>query len=263
MRRFLNRIKDWATRDIIREIKSASELQRALPLLQSLPDATQHFEYAGVPVAFYLPEAVYDGLQRHILLTRQFFAEHELRLIRGRYDLEGATIIDVGANIGNHTVFFSAVCRAAEVHSFEPNPRAFRILERNVAINRLQGVQLHRAGLSDRPYAMSIAFEDSGNLGGTQFREGGKDERKVEAVPLDSLQIGNATFLKIDVEGMSSAVLEGAKETIALGRPVIEIELWPEERSRGDQLLRRLGYRVAHDLGAYTYLYEPTTTAQL
>lgn len=49
---------------------------------------------------------------------------------------ENKIVVDIGANIGNHTVFFANVCKAKKVYSFEPQEKVFEILKKNVEINK-------------------------------------------------------------------------------------------------------------------------------
>jgi hypothetical protein len=108
-------------------------------------DKIFRFVMDGVPVEFYLPMAGSDKVQGDILRTSYFYQPKPLFFLRAEGLLkEGAVVVDAGANVGNHTVFFSKIMRAGMVHSFEPNPPAYSILSRNVELNGLQEVvQLH------------------------------------------------------------------------------------------------------------------------
>ena len=82
---------------------------------------------------------------------------HEERLLRILFDkllvqwipeFKAGVILDVGANIGNHTCFFARYFN--QVIAFEPNPVAYRILQANIGLNRLKNVVLRKVGLSDK-----------------------------------------------------------------------------------------------------------------
>jgi FkbM family methyltransferase len=72
-------------------------------------------------------------------------------------------ILDVGANVGTHSLRF---CRAfRHVHSLEPNPRIWAQFERNIALNQLSNVTLHRVGLGDRDAQLPFYMIQKPNLG--------------------------------------------------------------------------------------------------
>src|SRR5687767_12439476 len=83
------------------------------------PDKVHRFVFEDKEVFFYLPDAAVDRIQ-HIILSRStFFEAGLLSKVRSRIP-PGSTILDVGANIGNHTVFFASFCDAKNVIAFEP-----------------------------------------------------------------------------------------------------------------------------------------------
>ena len=74
----------------------------------------------------------WDYIQAHHLKGR-FYEQEELELI-GRH-FKGGVFVDVGANIGNHTIYALKFLGATKVIAFEPNPAAARILKVNLALN--------------------------------------------------------------------------------------------------------------------------------
>ncbi len=67
---------------------------------------------------------VIDGFYEKLLLDNTLFFLDTLK-----ENTKNWVFIDIGANIGNHSIYFSDYVK--EVHAFEPNPRVFRILEIN------------------------------------------------------------------------------------------------------------------------------------
>ena len=141
--------------------------------------------------------------------------------------------LDVGANIGNHSLFFSRYF--ARVVAFEPNPLARTLLDLNLAMNDVGNVEVHPVGLSDHAgnAQLSICLD---NLGGSQVRDfaeakpafatGFVGDVEIDLVPGDSIldPASPVGFVKIDVEGMESHVLRGLDRTIDRHRPVIMLE---------------------------------------
>lgn len=202
----------------------------------------------------YLPLADYDYVQKMILSERTFFELPELLACRSQLKLAGAAMLDIGANIGNHAIFFSAICGVQRCVAFEPNPYTASILARNIALNDLRNVEIREAALSDSDAALAIESQPDDNLGGTTFKvlEGGR----VRGQRLDDTDIGPIDFIKLDVEGMALNVLRGAKVFIAEQKPAILIELWKSEYDNCDSLLRSLGYNQTLRLERSNFLYE-------
>jgi FkbM family methyltransferase len=159
-------------------------------------------------------------------LAGKFFDEDGLRGVR-KYANPGCRVIDVGANIGNHTLWFCKALNASMVFPVEPNPAALKVLKANLNQNQLE-TQIDKRGLGiglgkcESWFKMETA--DKNNLGATQLvsdRDG-----EVRVVSLDELMEGEtADFLKIDAEGMEMDVLFGARRFIKKSRPIIWIEV--------------------------------------
>jgi len=72
-------------------------------------------------------------------------------------------ILDVGANVGTHSLRFARAFK--RVHAFEPNPAVWAQFEKNVALNQLPNVMLHRVGLGDRGAQLPFYLTGKSNLG--------------------------------------------------------------------------------------------------
>lgn len=131
-------------------------------------------------------------------------------------------VVDIGANFGSYTVQMSRL--ASKVLSFEPNPDcAAKLREAN-----LGNVRVHQVALSDHqgvgtltvPSSKSREESTRGTLGvGITGRS-----LKVEIKTLDSFELTECNFIKIDVEGHELEVLNGARETLARCRPMVLLE---------------------------------------
>jgi FkbM family methyltransferase len=156
-----------------------------------------------------------------------FFEDEELRFLAERLPC-GLRIVDVGANAGNHTLFFAAVMRAETVVPIEPHPRAAVAIRAAVGENRLGNVDLSRLGhaVGARSGRLRPVASGSGGLGATRYVPDG--DGPVPLAPLDILVPGPVDLLKVDVEGMEMAVLAGAAELIARHRPFLFIEVLDE-----------------------------------
>ena len=212
------------------------------------------------PVTFCL-DRVHDPIQRHHR-RGSFYEARELERLRA-FVRPGAVIIDVGANIGNHAMFFAMELEAARVIPIEPNPVAYRLLVSNVVLNRLRGVidlNFLGVGLSDlRGDDFGIENRDR-NIGAARMLPG---EGSVQAYPGDALfECIVPDLIKIDVEGMEMKALAGLERTIAANRPVLFVEVDTGNDEAFLQWAEARHYAVSHRWQRYktnkNYLLTPT-----
>jgi FkbM family methyltransferase len=178
----------------------------------------------GQNVSFFVADET-DLIQKEHFHGK-FYESEELKII-SEFFPAGGIFVDIGANVGNHTVFVARFLSPLKIIVIEPNPATFEILKANIALNRLDGrvdVSYLGIGLSNTS-ARAVAITPAGNLGGTRLHLS-EEQSGLRVVPGDALLFGHRIdFLKIDVEGMEIDVLEGLKRTIAEQRPRIFIEV--------------------------------------
>jgi len=180
------------------------------------------------------------------------YENDELQLIKEWLEVEnklGGLCIDIGANIGNHALFFSSYF--SKVIAFEPNPRTFTLLELNskLACN----IVCHQVALSDANGEALLRFEPL-NVGGASIavsdegRSMSEQGYRVELRKLDSIDLKGqkVQIMKIDVEGHEAQVLRGARQTILKDRPVILFEQhegeFQDDASPVIDLIKSFGY---------------------
>jgi len=147
----------------------------------------------------------------------------------------GDVIIDVGANIGGHTISFANHVGAnGEVWAFEPQPIIFQNLCANVALNALQNVKTFLAGCGAEAKNIEIPFIDYnqrhnfGSLGIDDYDDKNKLIKAAQNIPImrldDVFNADRLAMIKIDVEGMELQVLKGAENIIKEFKPVLYVE---------------------------------------
>ena len=145
----------------------------------------------------------------------------------------GMTAVEVGANIGAHTLALAGlVGRQGRVLAFEPQRVVFQMLCANLAVNAIEHVEAHWAAVGSAPGTITVprvSGTERANFGG--LAAGGAQGDEVRLLALDSLELPACDFLKIDVEGMEHDVLLGARKTIGRLRPTISVENDREEKS--------------------------------
>jgi FkbM family methyltransferase len=178
------------------------------------------------------------------------YSEAEVRLFQ-KLVKPGDVVLDIGANIGGHTIPLDRLAGASgQVLAFEPQRTAFCSLCANVALNDLAQVRCHRVAVGDAAGSIQVPELDYGvgqNFGGLALGRphlGGRTE-EVPMLRIDDLKLDRCQLIKVDVEGMERQVLAGAAETLRTLRPLLYVE---DDRSEHSAELRRqlvsLGYRL-------------------
>jgi FkbM family methyltransferase len=165
----------------------------------------------------------------------------------------GRDVVEVGANIGSISLPIAKKLAgtARRLMAIEPQPVIFQHLCANLALNHARNVVTINQACSPVRGTLYFARQDydqSGNFGAVRLREhASAGDERVDAVPLDELTdtSWDVGLLKIDVEGMESAVLRGAGQLIARCRPVIYLE--NDQPAKSKALIEQIwamGYRI-------------------
>ena len=216
------------------------------------PDKIIEFHHEGVvPVRMFVPNGGIDHIQGFYLIYEQFWDIENLSYFSNF--VKGKAVLDIGANIGNHALFWSLVSRARHIEAFEPVPATFRILERNIAINDVANITAHQLALGERAAQGSVSAAQATNRMLAQITE--DEGGAIKIVALDDLGIQEAEFAKIDVEGHSYPLLMGGRETLGKLKPAVFIELYAHEFQQCHDVLLTLGYRMAKEFSESNYLF--------
>lgn len=153
------------------------------------------------------------------------------------------TAIDVGANIGFHTILLSSfVGEKGKVFCFEPIPLLSKTLKRNLWLNDCPNViTSNKAATDTSGEKVEFYCPTSSNLGLGSLKRNidltTSDIIEVETIKLDNLidEIKtNLSLIKIDVQGEELKVLMGGKKLIVKYKPTIIFELEDEYLSNPD-----------------------------
>lgn len=118
-------------------------------------------------------------------------------------------IVEVGGNIGAFACFAARTHPAAMVHTFEPSREHSRILEKNVAHNRLSNVTLHQSPVTKDGREVTFSALGTGGGSGLFIHEGGRSTQ-MQSVSLGCLDFSGAKslFVKLDCEGAEGEIIE-------------------------------------------------------
>lgn len=190
------------------------------------------FDSIALEIAFY---GIYEKKELELFFNWLSFM-HE--------DFSQGSVIDIGANIGNHSLFFSDYFK--KVYSFEPNKNTFHLLSYNA--NLANNIECFNFGLSDKE-STSTMIIDRKNIGGAKLSNNSNTQLDVVSLKTldDSISFdGRVYLLKLDVEGHELKVLQGAAKTISSHQPIIIFEQLSSEFKNGSSecidILQKYGY---------------------
>lgn len=153
--------------------------------------------------------------------------------------LSGTAALDIGANIGNHSLYFSDLFE--EVLAFEPNPRTFALLKFNIEhVCTKRNINCFNFGLSDQNSEMLFKASTS-NVGGSRIVEDPQSDQDGDTFLIEvkraddfvELYDKKISLIKIDIEGHELAALKGAKNLIEKNNPIILFEQHASDFSEG------------------------------
>jgi FkbM family methyltransferase len=168
------------------------------------------------------------------------------------------TALDIGANIGNHSLYFSRRFKA--VQSFEPDPSTFYLLKFNASFRN--NITAFNIGLGDKKGTFRLS-EVPKNMGASVILadddqvDAGVGCVDVQVERLDDLDYRDEgpCFIKMDVEGFEPKVLQGGLRMITKHWPLIVLEQhesdFTDGNSKSISILKDLGYEFCwHQSGA-------------
>lgn len=164
------------------------------------------------------------------ILNFKAYEKQELYMI-DRILEDGATFFDIGANIGWYTINIAKMKQRVTVHAFEPIPKTFAYLEKNIALNNVANASLYNFGFSDKSDILTFYYypEGSGNASMVNVsNQENIEEIKSKVLRIDDFvedQDFTVDFIKCDVEGAELHVFQGGSKTIAEHKPVVFAEM--------------------------------------
>jgi FkbM family methyltransferase len=194
------------------------------------------------------------GLASDLFVTRSLDTYGEY--CPGEWDLlaqlvkPGMTVVEMGANIGAHSVPLARQCFPGPLYVFEPQQRVFQILCANLAANGIRNAIAYPDACSDTDGFVVVPPVDygaAGNFGGVSVQADSEaaSGQRARATRLDSLDLAACHVLKIDVEGFEAQALRGAAETIRRFRPALYVENDRRDRQRAlVTLIAGMDYRL-------------------
>lgn len=160
------------------------------------------------------------------------------------------TALDVGAHIGGVSAYLARHFR--RVVAFEPVPETFEFLQHNTA----RWPHVETLNMAAAEGAGEVCFSHYRRHGQLSHVAGSSEDSETDLIgpiptaAIDSMNLTDVSFIKIDVEGYELPVVQGARETIVRCRPLIMMEQGGNEekhfgkrRHEASEFLEGLGMR--------------------
>lgn len=224
-------------------------IRRAYDLLakKMVPASRKHLppqpRFAVIPTDYLGISIIGNGIyeRREIEFLKSLFR------MRG---LQSSVFLDIGGNIGNHSISFAD--SFSEVVAFEPNPPIASLFKTNLLLSGTGNVRLHEVGLGQADAELRFSLLEAGNDGSGSFASGRGDvvlpvrhgdRYLADSEPEIAAGAKRIGFVKCDVEGFEADVFAGLRETLSRHRPILAFE--SNHRPAGEQAwaaLRAAGY---------------------
>ena len=165
---------------------------------------------------------------------------------------EDMIAIDIGANVGAHTILMSKlVGENGKVYAFEPCRNHSEILFYNLMNNNCFNTTIYPYGCGDKDENMYIEkrFFDTKkveNFGAITLQKESLDENdeKIEIRSIDSFNFPKIDVIKIDAEGMENKIINGMKDTIYKYKPKMIIEIHDEDVENMTKIIDSIDYSL-------------------
>jgi FkbM family methyltransferase len=236
---------------------------RRLELLVSRPflwlAKKSHYRYSIVKRRGLFFLADLDSIVGRHLYSRGFWEFRQIEFLEGQTrELQKSLggewwFVDVGANCGIFSLYFSKSGLFKRVISFEPDRNNLVHLRMNMLMNKDTRIEVNEVGLSDRN-GDAILKDDKGVSSTLEFVATGKEV--VQDISIrrfdDEYQIeGKYLVIKMDIEGHELKALSGMTKTLARNKCLLQVETWDKFEALSRQL-GELGYANFHAFGTKT-----------
>jgi FkbM family methyltransferase len=214
---------------------------------------TIEFNYSGRTYRFKTVSED-DLIHQEFLEFKTFLERPSLEAIRRR-NLRGI-YMDIGANLGGHSVYFSRECPSTKVLAFEGNPEMAELWKNNTSTNQaVPKAELHGHFVSCH---RNLDFHrNPTNAGGSHVEASAQG--KHQAKPLDDYAnlAEPIVFIKIDVEGHELEVLKSGEKLLRKHRPELCIEILNADRSEVFAYLQSMGYAWYGEFSNSNHYFAP------
>ncbi|NEQ76502.1 MAG: FkbM family methyltransferase [Okeania sp. SIO2C9] len=215
------------------------------------------FNYQNTPIKF---EITGKNLAVEIAhVGGNFYELAQLESIRQNLKSLNPVIVDIGANTGNHLVYFAKFIQPAKIIPIEFHPEIIAALKRHISINQVGNIDLSKLGyaIAKNRGKSFIKEHPAKDLFLTEIDNEIINAQELVVFPLDEIITEKVDFIKIDVQGKEIDVLEGAKNLISSYQPDMLVEVAKNNIKDFRKFLAAVNYQIvkAFDHGRYVNFY--------
>jgi len=153
-----------------------------------------------------------------LLSINKIYEKNETNFVKDSVN-KGDIVIDIGANIGYYTLMFAKlVGDTGKIYAFEPDPKNFSILEKNIQVNGYNNIILEKKAVSNK-LGKSTFYVSENSAGSSMHKPNNYavNEIYVDLITLDNyFEVNSITpdFIKIDIEGYELNALKGMESIL-------------------------------------------------
>lgn len=216
-------------------LRAKKSIYKKLCKFEPAPNAPFVTDFFGLQYQGNLNNSIEFNIYYHAAFEKPllFFLRDTLRALQsGMQSSDPAVFADIGANIGQHSLFMSRY--ADQVYAFEPYAPVRDRLQFHIQLNHINNIQVYAVGLSEHDeqlpfYAPTGRNQGIGSFDAATVSKGNTLAGELQLVQGDAFFAANGllqpTLMKIDVEGFEKNVLRGLRETLVRSRPVLVTEI--------------------------------------
>ncbi len=170
-----------------------------------------------------------NGLVDKEIYAKGIWEADLLREIRHHISSK-SVCLDIGANIGQHSLYMAKIATSGSVYAFDPIQSLTQQIQESVDKNQMKNVETYNFGLSNKEEIKNIYLNNL-NMGNTTFKKriGASSVIKAETKIFDDFWNDRSSidFVKIDVEGYEYYCLQGMRRSLKKYHPKMIIEFSP------------------------------------
>lgn len=145
-------------------------------------------------------------------------------------------VVDIGANIGNHSIAFSKISK--KVYSFEAHPRTFEILKFNT--DKYKNIKIFNIGISNKKGSLFFKNIITTNIGGKKLSKTGSIKSQINKLDNIIKSDKKIKLIKIDIEGHEHEALLGMKKLLSNNNSLILLEFCEESIAKRRKIINFL-----------------------
>ena len=187
--------------------------------------------------------------------------EPHLHKIFEEYITNNSTVVEAGCHIGTHSIKLSKL--AKKLYCFEPLKVSNALLRENLKLNNCINTTVYDEGVSSKITTTKFSWVSLGNpgasglennpMGGFENTISNDHDYDVNLTTIDSLNLPELHFIKLDVEGYETKAIEGSLYSIKKHKPIIALECWEDHQGNASvehtttqfKFLLNLGYKLS------------------